>query len=176
MITYFFYKLPGYYLLSMILSTLCSQGMSYAFSIISTKNLRTTLILGIGGNLLNTLFSGFLLPVAEMNRFMQFIANISYVKASFESQIYAIYGFNRCDAQLNHYSSILYRMKLTEDSFQMNMTLLVMQTIFWRVFALICLIVKTNDLGLNFMFNHHKLNLNHNTKTPISTINKDSIV
>ncbi|CAG2183135.1 unnamed protein product, partial [Oppiella nova] len=122
----------GYYLLSMILSTLCSQGMSYTFSIISTKNLRTTLILGIGGNLLNTLFSGFLLPVAEMNRFMQFIANISYVKASFESQIYAIYGFNRCDAQLNHYSSILYRMKLTEDSFQMNMTLLVMQTIFWR--------------------------------------------
>src|SRR5262249_22387446 len=123
------------------------------------------------------LFSGFLLPINELNALMQRVADVSYVKATFECQIYAVYGWNRCDPTRGQHSILLYRMDLKESSFQTNITLLLCQVLFWRVLALMCLIVKTNDYKFGFMFNNSNKVVNNRINNSQLAVNKsDSVV
>ena len=131
--------------MSQILSILCNQGMCSTVSIIAVRNFKMCLILGIGGMLINTMLSGFLIAVNSMDRVIHFISYTSYVRLAFETQIYAIYGFDRCDPKENRWSLVLYQFDLNEDSFYFNTYLLVFYAIFWRLLALICLIIKTNE-------------------------------
>ena len=103
--------------------------------------------------LINCLFSGFLIPVNEMDRLIQIASYSSFVRLAFETQIYTIYGLNRCDPNENKWSLVLYQLDINEDGFKLNMALLVFYTVFWRTLALVCLIIKTNDVNFISILN-----------------------
>jgi hypothetical protein len=123
--------------------------LAYIWSISASHNLKVALCLAIGGNLSVVLFSGFFIPVADMNDILQFISYGSYVKMAFETQVLAVYGLDRCDEKQQKWSAILYRMKIKEN-IDWHIRVLVFLAIVWRIIALIILIIKTNDLKPSF--------------------------
>ena len=95
--------------------------------------------------IINCLFSGFLIPVNQMNRLIQIVSYSSFVRLAFETQVYVIYGLDRCDPNKKKWSLVLYQLDIDEDGFILNMALFGFWTVFWKILALICLIIKTND-------------------------------
>jgi hypothetical protein len=139
----------GIYLIASILCCINTQGLAYIWSISASHNLTVALCLAIGGILTVVLFSGFFVPVADMNHILQLLSYGSYMKMTFETHILAVYGLDRCEEKQYKWSAVLYQMKIKEN-IDWLLKNLVFLAIVWRIIALIILIIKTNDLKPSF--------------------------
>jgi hypothetical protein len=134
------------YLLMLTAGVLCSQGLGLLIGIISEANDKLAIVLSVGLYLYCVLFCGFFIPIEELPELIQWLANLSYAKQSFESMLISIYGFKRCPS--GQLSSILYQFNLNDDhKFWINSLLLMFHFTYLRILALFVLIIKANPFS-----------------------------
>jgi hypothetical protein len=139
-------RFAGYFVV-MIAGAVCSQGLGFTIGIISNSNDKLAIVLAVGVYLLYVMLCGFFAPIEELPEAIQWITHGSYVKQTFEMQLFLIYGFERCPQGME--STILYQNNLRdEDKFWMNALILGFHTLNFRIAALLVLLLKANPISL----------------------------
>ncbi|XP_054158714.1 ATP-binding cassette sub-family G member 1-like [Oppia nitens] len=135
------------YLIVITAGALCSQGLGFTIGIVANTNDKLAIVLSVGTYLTYIMLCGFFAPIDELPESIRWITHGSYVKQTFEMQLFLIYGFDRCPQGLE--SSILYQNNLREsDKFWRNALILAIHTVSFRLTALLALLSKANTFSL----------------------------
>lgn len=123
----------------------CAQSFGFMIGIISVFNDRFINVIIPASYIILIIFSGFLVPIARIQPWMQVISNISFLKQSFEVTLISLYGMNRCDTAQNEYSFVLDEYGIyTNDVFTRDSLILLTHIIVWRLIFWIILVSKVN--------------------------------
>ena len=136
------YKIYTVYVLTSILSVLCTQSIAQISAIIYHDETRLAFLSSIFVNTLFFILGNTLFPLKELHYSLQILSSLSYVRLSFESVLLIIYGFDRCSE--DQLSTVLYGFQIETQDFWPNIIKLIIITLSFKFITFLVLISRIN--------------------------------
>ncbi|XP_054152609.1 uncharacterized protein LOC128951385 [Oppia nitens] len=135
----------GSYLAFVSVSTLCSQSVGHIAGIIFNQDSKMALVASFGIHYSMMILANIIIPIHEFPVPVQSLADVSYLRHTFECVMIVIYGFDRCPPGWQ--SSVLQRLSIAgngDQVFWINVRNLLLVFVGLRIIAVLLLIMKSN--------------------------------
>ncbi|CAG2109311.1 unnamed protein product [Medioppia subpectinata] len=144
-----------YFTLITTCGMIISNSTGYLLGIIFARNYQVATTSGVALFLVLVLLSGFFVPLTIQHVIVRGASYVSFTKIIFESILITLYGFDRCSE--SQMPILLHQLKLSDTQMKENMYWIIGHLIFWRLLALVVLIMRANEFKLSFLRRKQRL-------------------
>ncbi|KAH7644841.1 abc transporter g family member 3-like [Dermatophagoides farinae] len=144
------------YFLSQFAGVACAQNLGLVISAISVSNERLANVITFIAAIVLITFAGYLIPVQSYgNTWLRSLAEISFVKQSYQLTLVTWYGLGRCTMANQTRSFVLEQMNLMEEEFDGYERNLLIISIQYTLFLFLFWLIVTNSVSCSFKASHN---------------------
>ena len=132
-----------FYLLFLTIGILCLQSVGHIIGIIFNENQKIAVLSSVALYLMFFLLTNYFVPIKELHYSLQWLSNLSTFKSLFECILILFYGFSRCSG--NEFSTVMFVFGFNDNQFYVNLRILLIKLIVFRVLALLVLLIKVHS-------------------------------